>query len=141
MLYLLGVVIIALVYGRWPSVLATVINVISFDLFCRPARDAGGVGCPVSAHLRRDAHRGPAYRQPHRRRALPARVARYRERRTRHLYEMSKALAVGRSQQDIATTSERFIASTFQARSQLLLPDAQWKTAALNPPAVADPVG
>ncbi len=51
-----------------------------------------------------------------------ARVARYRERRTRHLYEMSKALAVGRSQQDIATTSERFIASTFQARSQLLLP-------------------
>ena len=52
-----GVVIIALVYGRWPSVLATVINVISFDLFfCRPARDAGGVGCPVSAHLRRDAH-------------------------------------------------------------------------------------
>ena len=32
MLYLLGVVIIALVYGRWPSVLATVINVISFDL-------------------------------------------------------------------------------------------------------------
>ncbi|MDU6240845.1 MAG: TolC family protein, partial [Bradyrhizobium sp.] len=60
-------------------------------------------------------------------RAYQARVARYRERRTRHLYEMSKALAVGRSQQDIATTSERFIASTFQARSQLLLPDAQGK--------------
>lgn len=33
MLYLLGVVIIALLYGRWPSVLATVINVVSFDLF------------------------------------------------------------------------------------------------------------
>lgn len=67
-----------------------------------------------------------------------ARVARYRERRTRHLYEMSKALAVGRSQQDIATTSERFIASTFQARSQLLL-QTPGKTAALNPPARADP--
>ncbi len=65
-------------------------------------------------------------------------MARYRERRTRHLYEMSKALAVGRSQQDIATTSERFIASTFQARSQLLLPDAR-KTAALNPPAGLTP--
>lgn len=36
MLYLLGVVLIALVYGRWPSVLATVINVISFDLFLSP---------------------------------------------------------------------------------------------------------
>ncbi len=68
-------------------------------------------------------------------------MARYRERRTRHLYEMSKALAVGRSQQDIATTSERFIASTFQARSQLLLPGRPGKTAALNPPAGADPVG
>ncbi|XNM64273.1 DUF4118 domain-containing protein [Escherichia coli] len=32
MLYLLGVVIVALFYGRWPSVLATVINVVSFDL-------------------------------------------------------------------------------------------------------------
>lgn len=47
-----------------------------------------------------------------------ARVARYREQRTRHLYEMSKALAVGRSQTDIAATSEQFIASTFQARSR-----------------------
>lgn len=52
-----------------------------------------------------------------------ARVARYREQRTRHLYEMSKALAVGRSREDVAATSERFIASTFQARSQLLLPN------------------
>ncbi|VDR28917.1 Sensor protein KdpD [Raoultella terrigena] len=33
MIYLLGVVVIALLYGRWPSVLATVINVVSFDLF------------------------------------------------------------------------------------------------------------
>ncbi len=33
MVYLLGVVIVALFYGRWPSVLAAVINVVSFDLF------------------------------------------------------------------------------------------------------------
>lgn len=43
-----------------------------------------------------------------------ARVARYREQRTRHLYEMSKALAVGRSEHDIAATSERFIARRFR---------------------------
>ncbi|STV92879.1 Osmosensitive K+ channel histidine kinase KdpD [Klebsiella michiganensis] len=43
MLYLLGVVIIALLYGRWPSVLATVINVVSFDLFfVAPRGHAGG---------------------------------------------------------------------------------------------------
>lgn len=54
-----------------------------------------------------------------------ARVARYREQRTRHLYEMSKALATGRRAQDIAQTSEQFIHSTFQARSQVLLPNAE----------------
>ncbi|MBE8388282.1 GAF domain-containing protein, partial [Leptospira interrogans serovar Pomona] len=53
--------------------------------------------------------------------------ARYRGQRTRHVDEMSKALAVGRSEHDIAATSERFIASTFQARSQILLPDANGK--------------
>ena len=128
MLYLLGVVIIALVYGRWPSVLATVINVISFDLFFVAPRGTLAVsdvqylltfGVMLTVGLLiGNLTAGVRYQ---------ARVARYRERRTRHLYEMSKALAVGRSQQDIATTSERFIASTFQARSQLLLPDAQGK--------------
>lgn len=54
-----------------------------------------------------------------------AQVARYRERRTCCLYEMSKALTVGRSQQDTVATSERFIASTFRAHSQLLLSDTQ----------------
>ena len=128
MLYLLGVVIIALVYGRWPSVLATVINVISFDLFFVAPRGTLAVsdvqylltfGVMLTVGLLiGNLTAGVRYQ---------ARVARYRERRTRHLYEMSKALAVGRSQQDIAITSERFIASTFQARSQLLLPDAQGK--------------
>ncbi|MDU7807643.1 MAG: hypothetical protein E7J62_23800, partial [Serratia marcescens] len=33
----------------------------------------------------------------------------------------SKALAVGRSQQDIATTSERYIASTFQSGSEITM--------------------
>ena len=64
-----------------------------------------------------------------------ARVARYREQRTRQsLYEMSKALAVGRSPQDIAATSEQFIASTFHARSQVLLPDDNGKLQPLTHP-------
>ncbi len=63
MLYLLGVVLIALVL--WPLAVGAGDGDQRHQLrslFCRPARDAGGVGCPVSAHLRRDAHRGPAYR-------------------------------------------------------------------------------
>ncbi len=46
---------------------------------------------------------------------------------------MSKALAVGRSEQDIALTGERFIQSTFHARSQILLPDESGKLRAVTP--------
>ncbi|HBM7341290.1 TPA: two-component system sensor histidine kinase KdpD [Klebsiella oxytoca] len=138
MLYLLGVVIIALVYGRWPSVLATVINVVSFDLFFVAPRGTLAVsdvqylltfGVMLTVGLLiGNLTAGVRYQ---------ARVARYRERRTRHLYEMSKALAVGRSREDIAATSERFIASTFQARSQLLLPDEMNRFSPLTQPTAA----
>ncbi|MBU5604674.1 two-component system sensor histidine kinase KdpD, partial [Citrobacter sp. S55_ASV_140] len=133
MLYLLGVVVIALFYGRWPSVLATFINVASFDLFFIAPR--GTLAVSDVQYLLTFAvmltvglvignlTAGVRYQ---------ARVARYREQRTRHLYEMSKALAVGRSQQAIAATSEQFIASTFQARSQVLLPDENGKLAPLT---------
>ena len=133
MLYLLGVVVIALFYGRWPSVLATVINVASFDLFFIAPRGTLAVSdvqylltftvMLTVGLVIGNLTAGVRYQ---------ARVARYREQRTRHLYEMSKALAVGRSQKDIATTSEQFIASTFQARSQVLLPDGHGKLAPLT---------
>lgn len=124
MLYLLGVVVVSLFYGRWPSVFATVISVISFDLFFIAPR--GTLAVSDVQYLLTFAvmltvglvvgnlTAGVRYQ---------ARVARYREQRARHLYEMSKALAMGRSEQDIAAISERFIASTFHARSQVLLPD------------------
>ncbi|HGX4700547.1 TPA: DUF4118 domain-containing protein, partial [Escherichia coli] len=101
MLYLLGVVVVALFYGRWPSVVATVINVVSFDLFFIAPR--GTLAVSDVQYLLTFAvmltvglvignlTAGVRYQ---------ARVARYREQRTRHLYEMSKALAVGRSSQD-----------------------------------------
>ncbi len=56
-----------------------------------------------------------------------ARIARYREQRTRHLYEMSKSLAVGRTPLDIVQTSEQFIRSTFHASNLILLPDEYGK--------------
>ncbi|WP_336853439.1 two-component system sensor histidine kinase KdpD [Pseudescherichia vulneris] len=134
MLYLLGVVIVALLYGRWPSVLATVINVISFDLFFIAPRGTLAVsdvqylltfGVMLTVGLViGNLTAGVRYQ---------ARIARYREQRTRHLYEMSKALAVGRSEQDIALTGEKFIQSTFHARSQILLPDESGKLRAVTP--------
>ncbi|ALR75996.1 two-component system sensor histidine kinase KdpD [[Enterobacter] lignolyticus] len=133
MLYLLGVVIVALFYGRWPSVLATVINVISFDLFFIAPRGTLAVSdiqyvltfavMLTVGLIIGNLTAGVRYQ---------ARIARYREQRTRHLYEMSKALAIGRSEQDIARTSEQFIQSTFYARSQVLLPNASGHLAALT---------
>jgi len=133
MIYLLGVVLVALFYGRWPSAFATVINVISFDLFFIAPRGTLAVsdvqylltfGVMMTVGLViGNLTAGVRYQ---------ARVARYREQRTRHLYEMSKALAVGRNNKDIAVTSETFIQSTFDARSKLLLPDSHGQLKAVT---------
>lgn len=134
MIYLLGVVIVALFYGRWPSVLATVINVISFDLFFIAPRGTLAVSdvqyvltfavMLAVGLLIGNLTAGVRYQ---------ARIARYREQRTRQLYEMSKALAVGRAPQDIVQTSQQFIHSTFNARSLILLPNREGKLAPLTP--------
>ncbi len=134
MIYLLGMVIVALFYGRWPSVLATVINVVSFDLFFIAPRGTLAVSdvqyvltfavMLAVGLLIGNLTAGVRYQ---------ARIARYREQRTRHLYEMSKALAVGRTPQDIAHTSQQFIHSTFHARSLILSPDREGALRPLTP--------
>ncbi len=134
MIYLLGVVVVALFYGRWPSVLATVINVISFDLFFIAPRGTLAVSdvqyvltfavMLAVGLLIGNLTAGVRYQ---------ARIARYREQRTRHLYEMSKALAVGRTPLEIVQTSQQFIHSTFHAHSLILLPDAESKLGPLTP--------
>ena len=126
MIYLLAVVLVALRFGRWPSVFATVINILAFDLvFVAPTGTVAvsdlqylvtfavmlAVGVIVG-----NLTAGVRYQ---------ARVARYREQRARHLYEMAKSLGSALTPQDIAATSQRVIEVTLQARSQLLLPDEQ----------------
>jgi two-component system sensor histidine kinase KdpD len=134
------VVVVALFYGRWPSVLATVINVISFDLFFIAPRGTLAVSdvqyvltfavMLTVGLLIGNLTAGVRYQ---------ARIARYREQRTRHLYEMSKALAVGRTRLEIVQTSQQFIHSTFHAHSLILLPDAQGKLCPLTPAAGMTP--
>lgn len=123
MVYLLGVVIIALLFGRWPSVLAAVINVASFDLFfVQPEWSFSvsdvqylltfGVMLIVGITVG-NLTAGVRYQ---------ARVARYREQRARYLYEMSHGLSQSLTAADIAKTSSHFLASSFQAKAALLLP-------------------
>ncbi|EXU76616.1 two-component system sensor histidine kinase KdpD [Erwinia mallotivora] len=126
MVYLLAVVVVALRYGRWPSVVATVLNIVAFDLFfVTPTGTIAvsdvqylvtfGVMLAVGVIVG-NLTAGVRYQ---------ARVARYREQRARHLYEMAKTLSRALSQQDIAQTLPRSLDATLQARSELLLPDSE----------------
>src|SRR5690606_25580764 len=136
MIYLLGVVIVALFYGRWPSVLATVINVVSFDLFFIAPRGTLAVsdvqylltfGVMLTVGLViGNLTAGVRYQ---------VRVTLDHEQRTRHLYELSNALAAGRNERDIAATSEAFLRSTSRAQSQLLIagPDGTLTALARKP--------
>ena len=124
MICLLGVVIIALRYGRWPSVAATVMNIIAFDLFF--VAPTGTVAVSDLQYLVTFAvmlavgvivgnlTAGVRYQ---------ARVARYREQRARYLYEMARSLSSALRYEDIAAAGQRSLQATLQARSALLLPD------------------
>ncbi|MDR0218467.1 MAG: two-component system sensor histidine kinase KdpD [Enterobacteriaceae bacterium] len=123
-LYLLGVVVISLFYGRWPSVFAAFINVLSFDIFfVKPhwslvVKDmqylltftvmliVGLVVGNLTADIR-----------------YQARVARYREKRARHLYEFTRELSRALNEEDIARISYHFLSNSFHAKAGLLLPD------------------
>ncbi len=126
MVYLLAVVVVALRFGRWPSVVATLLNIIAFDLvFVAPTGTMAvsdvqylvtfGVMLAVGVIVG-NLTAGVRYQ---------ARVARYREQRAQHLYGMAKALSRALSHQDIAATLQRSLESTLQARSELHLPDEQ----------------
>ncbi len=122
MVYLLAVMLVALFYGRWPSVLSAIINVASFDAFFVQPRGSLAVddleylvtfavmlivGLTVgnlTAGVRYQAH-----------------VARLREQRARRLYAMSKALSQAMTQQEIAATALHFIDDAFTAKTRLYL--------------------
>lgn len=124
MVYLLGVVVVALFYGRWPSVVSAVLSVASFDLFfVQPqlsfaVSDAQylitfGVMLTVGLVIG-NLTAGVRYQ---------ARVARYREQRARHMYELSKALSSALHPEDIARQSSFFLNSSFNAKTSLWMPD------------------
>lgn len=123
MIYLLGVAIVALFFGRWPSVFAALINVASFDLFFVQPEWSFAVSdvqylltfavMLIVGITIGNLTAGVRYQ---------ARVARYREQRARHLYEMSRGLSQALNSEDVAKTSRHFLSSSFQAKILLLLP-------------------
>jgi two-component system sensor histidine kinase KdpD len=128
MLYLLGVTIAGLRFGRGPSVLTAILNVIAFDFFFVPPRftmaisDAQylvtfAVMLTVALVI---ANQTASVRQQ-------TRVAGARERRSALLYAMSRELAATRGSSSMALVAVRHVAEVFQCDAVVLLPDVHDK--------------
>jgi two-component system sensor histidine kinase KdpD len=117
MVYLLGVVLLAVRFGYTASLPATVLSVAAFDFFFTEPRFSldvedkrllvtfllmGFVASVISNQTER---------------------IRRRERRTSTLYAMSRELTVARSAEDMATVAYRHLRDVFSSEVWLLLPD------------------
>ncbi|WP_296749088.1 two-component system sensor histidine kinase KdpD [Thiobacillus sp.] len=134
MFYLVGVVWVAARYGRGPAILGSVFSVLAFDFFFVPPALSFTVAdtrylltffimlavaltiSTLAANLR-----------------YQARIAMYRERRTRALNELGKELAGALMAEQIVETARHHLESLFQAKVCFLLPDAQEKLYSTSP--------
>ena len=134
MFYLVGVVWVAARYGRGPAILGSVLSVLAFDFFFVPPRLSLTIAdtrylltffimlavaltiSTLAANLR-----------------YQARIAMYRERRTRALNELGKELAGALMAEQIVETARHHLESLFQAKACFLLPDAQEKLHSISP--------
>jgi two-component system sensor histidine kinase KdpD len=122
MVYLLGVMVVALWVGRGPAILASVLSVAAFDFFFAPPRFTFrvsdtqylvtfGVMLLVAIALSTMAHWV----------RVQAEAARLRERRTATLYRMSGELAALRTSDELLSTAARMIGEEFGGRAAILL--------------------
>jgi two-component system sensor histidine kinase KdpD len=123
MIYLLGVVVVALRFGRGPSIFASVLAVAAFDVLFVPPRWTFAVadtqyvltfavmlmtGLVISALVARVR--------------FQAESARGRERSTAALYALSRELAASQNREQIARIAVRHVREATDARAVVLLP-------------------
>ena len=126
MLFLLGVVIVALRYGRGPAVLASVVSVAAFDFFFVPPRLSFAVS-DVQYLLTFAVMLvvGLAIGQLTAGLRYQARVATQREGRMRALFEMARDLSGALMPEQIAEICDRFVEIGFGAKGVIILADEQ----------------
>jgi two-component system sensor histidine kinase KdpD len=130
MIYLLGIMAVAMRLGRGPAVLASVLSVAAFDFFFVPPILAmhvsdvryvltfagmlvvGLVISTMASRLRQQAD-----------------AAREREHRTAALYMLSRELSSLRATPELLHTALRRVADVFASRGVILLPDAAGRLA------------
>jgi two-component system sensor histidine kinase KdpD len=124
MLFLLSVLLVAIRFGRGPSVVATVASVLTFDYFFVPPQFTFAIadlqylvtfGVMLAAGLI-TGHLTAGLQ-------FQARVAASRESRWRALYEFSRELSGTLQTEQIFDITRSFVAGAFRARATLLLPD------------------
>jgi two-component system sensor histidine kinase KdpD len=128
MLYLLGVVAVAVRYGRGPAILVSFVSVLAFDFFFVPPRLSFSVADTrhlftfaimlAAALTISSVAAGMRYQ---------TRIAMYRERRTRALNELGRELAGALLPENIVDMSRHHLEGLFQSQVCILLPDAQEK--------------
>jgi two-component system sensor histidine kinase KdpD len=126
MLYLLGTVVVAIRFGRGPSVLASVLSVCLFDFLFVP---------PIYSFAVSDAQylitftvmlaTGLIISNLAARGRRQASVARQRERRSVELYALSRELARNRDLGELAAILCRHALAIFDGEATVLLPDSE----------------
>jgi two-component system sensor histidine kinase KdpD len=124
MLFLLTVVLVALMFGRGPAVLAAFVSVAAFDFFCVPPRMSFAVSDAqylftfavmltvaliigqMTAGLR-----------------FQARISSYREERALAVYEFARDLSSLLQVEDVVEKTARAIAPMFRAKVAVIIPD------------------
>jgi two-component system sensor histidine kinase KdpD len=133
MVYLVGVLITAIRFGRGPSILAAVLSVAAFDFFyvvpylTFAVSDTQYVitfavmllvGLTISNLAARVRQQAAAARQ--------------REKRTAALYAMSREFASTRGRSNLAQVAMRHVGQVFERRAAIFLPDANGRLATVG---------
>jgi two-component system sensor histidine kinase KdpD len=143
MVYLLGLIVVAALWGRGPAVLASVLSVLAFDFFFVPPRLSFAVAdtqylftlsvmlavalviSNLTARVRDQAE-----------------AARARERRTAALYAVSRACASAGETYDVVRIAGQRLAEVFESEVAIFLPHRDGRLAAAfaeNAPFASDP--
>ena len=126
MVYLLGVVAVALWLGRGPSILAAILSVAAFDFCFVPPRWTFAVGdTQYLLTFLVMLLTGLVISTLTGRLQFQAQSARLRERRTAALYAMSRELAATQNRQQIARIAVRHIMAATDVLAGILLPDGE----------------
>jgi two-component system sensor histidine kinase KdpD len=131
MVYMLGILIVASRFGRWPSLVASVLSVLALDFFFMPPRFSFAVGS--IRHLGTYAVMllsGLVIGNLTERIRSQARLARDRESRIRALFRLSGELTRSSGSAAMAESAIRNVATHFQSRVSIFLPGAGGRLAA-----------